>query len=179
VVVLPAVAAAEPGPAAADAPAVDAAAAGTAPAADTGAPAADPRAAAAPLAIEDPGRPTSAGPPSALDDPFRPGAPSASAPPQADPATEVDATGTGLAGELGPPLPPPPAGVEPTAILEGPWRGRFWLDLRLDVGFPLAGERPAKMGDLVAAGGGIALGFRLANVVGLWTGLASMPFEVR
>lgn len=129
-------------------------------------------------------------PPSATEEP---GSPADSPPPPADPETNPPATegddsppasaaaleakspvSTPVPGAMPPqmePLPPPPPPVDPKYIAKGPWRGRFWLGLRLLVTGPIGGERPARA-TVVAVSGGLDFGWRISNWLGLGTGIS-------
>jgi len=96
-----------------------------------------------------------------------------------EPATE-DTTGptpTAAAGGQGyVPLPAPPPPEDPDSIERGPWRGRFWIDMRIDVTAPLAGDRPAK-GNVVSGGGTLGFGWRIKNWVGLTLGISQLVHD--
>src|SRR5690606_20731202 len=125
---------------------------------------------------EAPAAPTEAGVP----------VPPPSAPPPASPTTveppapEVAAPGapTGPAqqgfdwgGKQVEPLPPPPAAADPGTIRHDPWRGRWWIALRLTITGPLGGDRPARP-TLLTVGGGVDFGVRLNNRFALGMGLS-------
>jgi hypothetical protein len=114
--------------------------------------------------------------------PAAPVAAPAGAPPGADPNAPppeprpppdgVAAVGSGAQA----PLPPPPPPVDPSTISQGPWRGRGWVTLRLTLGGPMGGKRPARA-DAIAIGGAGEVGWRLANYLGLATGISRQPHD--
>jgi len=69
------------------------------------------------------------------------------------------------------PLPPPPPPLDPSTIRRGPWRGRGWLGLRMSVTGPVGGDLGARPG-VLSLGGGVDVGWRINNVVGLGMGLS-------
>lgn len=86
-------------------------------------------------------------------------------------------TPTAAAGGQGyVPLPAPPPPEDPDSIERGPWRGRFWLDMRIDVTAPLGGDRPAK-GNVVSGGGTLGFGWRITNWVGLSLGISQLVHD--
>lgn len=85
-------------------------------------------------------------------------------------------TGPPPAGAIGgkgySPLPPPPGAEDPGRLETGPWRGRGWFDVRLGVVVPLGGARPAA-GEVVSAGGGFDVGWRIRDFIGLYAGVST------
>ncbi len=69
------------------------------------------------------------------------------------------------------PLPPPPDPLTGKKNSQEPWRGRFWLGLRLAAAGGIAGERPARP-NVVSLGGGFDLGVRIRNWIGIGTGFS-------
>ncbi len=69
------------------------------------------------------------------------------------------------------PIPPPPAAASRSAIRRGPWRGRWWMGMRVGVTGPLGGKAPARpsIGSLT---GGLDLGYRFSNWLGIGTGIS-------
>ncbi|HGG56552.1 MAG TPA: hypothetical protein ENK31_02020, partial [Nannocystis exedens] len=69
------------------------------------------------------------------------------------------------------PIPPPPAPVSRSDIRRGPWRGRWWMGMRVGITGPLGGKAPARpsIGSLT---GGVDLGYRLSNWLGVGTGIS-------
>jgi hypothetical protein len=97
-----------------------------------------------------------------------PGA-SAPQPPPAPGVTEprpVDLGGMSVA-----PLPPPPASLDPRTARRQPWRGRYWLAVRVGITGPVGGERPAAP-SVLSLLGGADFGVRVGNVLGLGMGLS-------
>ena len=69
------------------------------------------------------------------------------------------------------PLPPPPASLDPRTVRRQPWRGRYWLALRVGITGPIGGERPAAP-SVLSLLGGADIGWRVGNVLGLGMGLS-------
>ncbi|HFE44423.1 MAG TPA: hypothetical protein ENJ18_02870 [Nannocystis exedens] len=69
------------------------------------------------------------------------------------------------------PIPPPPAPASRSDIRRGPWRGRWWMGMRVGITGPLGGKAPARpsIGSLT---GGVDLGYRLSNWLGVGTGIS-------
>lgn len=91
--------------------------------------------------------------------------------------------GFDMGGQAMAPLPPPPRPVDPATIRHQPWRGRYWLALRMSMTGPVGGERPA-MPSVLSLGGGADFGWRVGNVLGLGMGLSGqihnrLSFEER
>jgi hypothetical protein len=74
------------------------------------------------------------------------------------------------------PLPPPPPAEDPRTVEHGPWRGRFWIDLRFDLTAPLGGESPAE-GNVISGGGTFLFGWRIRNIVGVYTAIESLVHD--
>jgi hypothetical protein len=86
-------------------------------------------------------------------------------------------TPTAAAGGQGyVPLPAPPPPEDPDSIEREPWRGRFWIDMRIDVTAPLAGDPPAE-GNVVSGGGTLGFGWRITNWVGLTLGISQLVHD--
>ena len=121
----------------------------------------------APAPYAGPGTPPLTAPPGA-------GTPRPYAAPGAPPVQPgFDFGGTSLA-----PLPPPPAPVDPAKIRRQPWRGRYWLALRMSITGPVAGVHPAAP-SVLALGGGADVGWRIGNVLGLGMGLSGQTHNLR
>jgi hypothetical protein len=69
------------------------------------------------------------------------------------------------------PLPPPPASLDPRTIRRQPWRGRYWLALRVGITGPVGGERPGAP-SVLSLLGGADVGWRVGNVLGLGMGIS-------
>jgi len=109
-----------------------------------------------------------------LTDPPGAGAPRPYAAPGTGPARPgFDFGGTSLA-----PLPPPPAPIDPAKIRRQPWRGRYWVALRMSITGPVAGIHPAAP-SVLALGGGADVGWRVGNVLGLGMGLSGQTHNLR
>lgn len=79
--------------------------------------------------------------------------------------------GFDMGGQAMAPLPPPPASLDPGTIRRQPWRGRYWLGLRMGITGPLGGERPGAPA-VLSLGGGLDFGWRVNNVLGLGMGIS-------
>ncbi|MEE9383266.1 MAG: hypothetical protein V3V08_07615 [Nannocystaceae bacterium] len=88
-------------------------------------------------------------------------------PPEASPDTSPDTRPDRVSA----PLPPPPPHADPSTIRRGPWRGVGWVGFRATMTVPLGGELPAK-GDVAASGGGVEMGWRIRNLIGVGGGLS-------
>ncbi|MBK9757224.1 MAG: hypothetical protein IPO88_27750 [Nannocystis sp.] len=86
--------------------------------------------------------------------------------PGAEPRPGVDLGGMSVT-----PLPPPPAALDPQTIRRQPWRGRYWIGLRVGLTGPLGGERPAAP-SVLSLLGGADIGWRVGNVLGLGMGIS-------
>ncbi|HEY0139156.1 MAG TPA: hypothetical protein VGB85_33945, partial [Nannocystis sp.] len=95
--------------------------------------------------------------------------------PGSDPAARP---GFDFGGQALAPLPPPPAALDPGKIRRQPWRGRWWLALRMSVTGPVAGEHPAAP-SVLALGGGADFGWRVGNVLGLGMGLSGQTHNLK
>ncbi len=69
------------------------------------------------------------------------------------------------------PIPPPPTPASRSDIRRGPWRGRWWMAMRVGITGPLGGQVPARpsIGSLT---GGLDLGYRFSNWLGVGTGIS-------
>jgi len=76
------------------------------------------------------------------------------------------------------PLPPPPAPEDISGLKPGPWRGRYWLGMRLSVGGSVGGLPPAR-GNVVAMGGGVDFGVRINNWIGIGTGMSGQVHDFK
>ncbi len=76
------------------------------------------------------------------------------------------------------PLPPPPPPEDVSRLRTGPWRGRFWLGMRLSVGGPVGGLPPAR-GNVVAMGGGVDFGIRINNWLGVGTAMSGQIHDYK
>lgn len=69
------------------------------------------------------------------------------------------------------PLPPPPSSLDPRTVRHQPWRGRWWLALRVGITGPVGGERPAAP-SVLSLLAGADVGWRVGNVLGLGMGIS-------
>lgn len=98
--------------------------------------------------------------------------PPGSAPPQPYPTPgATEPRPMDLGGMAVVPLPPPPPSLDPRTIRRQPWRGRYWMSLRLGITGPIGGERPAAP-SVLSLLGGADVGWRVGNVLGLGMGLS-------
>ncbi|MCA9713830.1 MAG: hypothetical protein KC468_03935 [Myxococcales bacterium] len=74
------------------------------------------------------------------------------------------------------PLPPPPEPVDGKRAADEPWRGRFWLGLRLTAAGGIGGERPSRP-TVVSLGGGFDLGWRIRNWIGVGMGFSGQVHD--
>ena len=126
----------------------------------------------APTPYAGPGTPLTAPPGAGTPRPYAaPGAPPVPPVPPVQPG--FDFGGTSLS-----PLPPPPAPIDPAKIRRQPWRGRYWLALRMSITGPVAGVHPAAP-SVLALGGGADVGWRIGNVLGLGMGLSGQTHNLR
>jgi hypothetical protein len=92
-------------------------------------------------------------------------------PPAAPGAAPKPGEGFDMGGQSIAPLPPPPAALDPSTIRRQPWRGRWWLGLRLGIHGPVGGDTPARP-TVLGFGGGADFGWRVGNVLGLGMGIS-------
>lgn len=113
--------------------------------------------------------------PQPLPPPSQPAYPAPMAQPMAQPTTPAGPQPAPGAFDMGgrqvEPLPPPPPAADPTRIKVDSWRGRYWLAPRLLITGPIGGDKPARP-TLLTVGGGLDLGFRFSNRLGIGTGLS-------
>lgn len=79
--------------------------------------------------------------------------------------------GVDMGGQAIAPLPAPPASLDPSTIRRQPWRGRWWLGLRIGINGPIGGDTPARP-TVLSLSGGADFGWRVGNVLGLGMGIS-------
>ena len=107
-----------------------------------------------------------AGPSQPLAPPPGSSAPQPYPPPGAIEPRPVDMGGMAVA-----PLPPPPSSLDPRTVRHQPWRGRWWMALRVGITGPVGGERPAAP-SVLSLLAGADVGWRVGNVLGLGMGIS-------
>jgi len=94
----------------------------------------------------------------------------------AGPPVEAEVTPLPVYQPIVEPIPAPPAPLSRKAIRSGPWRGRWWMGLRVGVAGPLGGQAPARP-SLGSISGGLDFGYRFNNWIGIGTGLSGHLHE--